>query len=193
MRIERWLYTLPLRIRSLFRRDAVEMELDEEIRDHIERQTVANISAGMSAGDARTAALREFGGVERRKDEIRETRGVTFIEQCTQDLAYAVRGLRRSPVFTVATVLTLGLGIGVSTTAFSLVNRLVLHPLPFASGDRLRLVFMHDAKSDVSMTPDSRSVTVWEQQAKSLDAIALIGNARYLVTDSTHAFSTGGS
>lgn len=193
MRIERWLYTLPLRLRSLFRREQVERELDDEIRDHIERQVRANVAAGMSPADARAAALREFGGVERRKEEVRETRGVSYIEQCVQDLSSAARGLRRSPGFTAAMVLTLGLGIGVSSTAFSLVNRLVLHPLPFPSGDRLRLVFMHDAKSDVSMTPDPASVGVWEQQAKSFDAMAMIGSARYLLIDSTHAFSTGGS
>ncbi len=191
MRIERWLYTLPLRIRSLFRRGDVERDLDDEIRNHIERQTQVNVAAGMSAAAARTAALREFGGVERRKDEIRETRGVSYIEQCMQDLSYAVRGLRRSPGFTVATVLTLGLGIGVSSTAFSLVNRLVLHPMPFAAGDRLRLVFQYDAKSDLSMMPHQESIGTWEQQAKSLDAVALIGNERYVLTDSTHAFSTG--
>ena len=80
MRFARWRYTLPLRIRSLFRRHDVEQELDEEIRDHIARQTAANVAAGMSAADARTAALREFGGVERRKEEVRETRGIGFIE-----------------------------------------------------------------------------------------------------------------
>lgn len=72
--IMRWLFTLPLRMRSLFRGAEVEQELDDELRDHIERQTAANIAAGMPADAARTAALRAFGGIERRKEEVRETR-----------------------------------------------------------------------------------------------------------------------
>lgn len=130
MRIERWLYTLPLRLRSLFRRKDVEQELDEEIRDHIERQTAANVAAGMSASVARTAALREFGGVERRKEEVRETRGVTVIEHFLQDLAYAARGLRRSPGFTMAVVATLGLGIGANAVMFSYVDRMFFRKPP---------------------------------------------------------------
>jgi predicted permease len=189
---ERWLRTLPLKIRSLFRRGAVEQELDEEIRDHIECQTAANISAGMPARDARTAALREFGGVERRKEESRDTRGVTFIEQCVQDLTYAIRGLRRSPGFTLATVLTLGLGIGVSSAAFSLLNRVVLHPLPFAAGDRLVLAYMHSARSDIYMAPELDAIGVWQRSAKTIDAMAVIGPDAYLLTDSTHAFSATG-
>ncbi len=88
MRAEHWLYTIPLRVRSLFHRRQVERELDEEIQDHIERQTAANITAGMSHSDARVAAMRAFGGVERRKDEVRDTRGVSFIEDFLQDIRY---------------------------------------------------------------------------------------------------------
>jgi predicted permease len=130
MPFERWLRTLPLRFRSLFRRSEVEQELDDEIRDHIERQTAANISAGMAASNARTAALREFGGVERRKEEVRDTRGVTFIEHIVQDALYAARGLRRSPGFTLTVVVTLGLGIGANTVMFSVIDRMFLRTPP---------------------------------------------------------------
>lgn len=130
MQFERWLRTLPLRFRSLFKRSELEQELDDEIRDHIERQTAANITAGMSATAARTAALREFGGIERRKEEVRETRGFTLIEHFVQDLAYALRGLRRSPGFTAAVVLTLGLGIGANAAMFSVVDRLMFRSPP---------------------------------------------------------------
>jgi predicted permease len=126
MRIEHWVYTLPLRLRSLFRRDRVEQELDEELRNHIERRTAQNIAAGMTPDDARTAALRAFGGIERRKEEIRETRGVSLIEHFVQDLTYALRGLRRSPGFAATIVVTLALGVGANAAIFSFMDRVFL-------------------------------------------------------------------
>ena len=118
------------RLRALVRRSAVERELDDELRFHIERQTAQNIAAGMPPADARTAALRTFGGVERRKEEIREARGVSLIEHFVQDLTYALRGLRAKPGFTFAVVLTLGLGVGANAAMFSVVDRLLFRPPP---------------------------------------------------------------
>jgi len=131
MRIERWLYTLPLRLRSLFQRGKVEQELRDELRDHLERQIAANESAGMSPADARTVALRDFGGIERRKDEVRETRGVNLVEQLMRDMAYAARGLRRAPGFTLAVVGTLALGVGANAAMFGIVDRLLFRPPAF--------------------------------------------------------------
>src|SRR5258708_40377049 len=99
MRFERWLYTVPLRIRSLFRRDDVERDLDDEIRDHIERQVAENVIAGMSQDEARAAAMRAFGGVELQKEVARDTRGISFVEHFTTDLRLAIRSLRRAPAF----------------------------------------------------------------------------------------------
>ena len=128
MRIERWLYTLPLRVRSLFHRDQVEQELDDEIRDHIERQTAANVVAGMTQGDARAAALRTFGGVELQKDSARDTRGVSVFENGMLDLRFAIRSLRRAPAFCIAVIFTLAAGIGVNAAMFGIVDRVVLSP-----------------------------------------------------------------
>lgn len=117
---------LRYRLRALFKRDEVERELDEELRDHVERQTSANVAAGMSASEARTAALRAVGGIERRKEEVRATRGVEVIEHLAQDVAYALRGLRRAPGFTIAVVLTLALGVGANTVVYTILNRFFL-------------------------------------------------------------------
>ena len=130
MRIKHWFYTVPLRLRSLFRRSQVEQELDEEIRYHIERQIEEHISKGMTEEEARYAALRALGGVERRKEECRDTWRMRWIEILVQDLRYGLRMLLKSPGFIAVAVVSLGLGIGVNATIFSLFNAAFLKTLP---------------------------------------------------------------
>src|SRR5262245_28523532 len=146
MRIKHWFYTVPLRLRSLFRRSQVEQELDEELRYHIERQAEELIAKGMTEEEARHAALRAMGGVERRKEECRDMRRLRLIENLAQDLRYAIRTLFRNPVFSVVALLTLAIGIGSTTAIFSVVHALFLKPLPYPDSDRLvRLVVIQQS------------------------------------------------
>src|SRR5690348_13784949 len=101
MRIQHLLYTIPLRLRSLFRRNSVEQELDEELRYHVERQIEQNIASGMSSVEAKYAALRALKGIEVRKEECRQMRRVSFIEDLVRDLRYGFRFLLNNPGLTV--------------------------------------------------------------------------------------------
>jgi len=118
----RWLQSVLHRLRNLFRKDSVERETDQELHFHLEHEIAQHVSRGMSAEEARRAALLEFGGVERFKEECREARGVNRMESLLADLRYGLRSLRRSPGFTIVCVLTLALGIGAPTISAILIR-----------------------------------------------------------------------
>ena len=125
------------RFRSFFRKEELDQDLDAELKSHLDLAIEENLSTGMSAGEARRQALIRFGGVEQAKEQQREARGLPSLDVLLQDLRYTFRALRRDSVFTCIAVLILALGIGANIAVFSVVNTILLRPLPFHNAEKL--------------------------------------------------------
>ncbi len=125
------------RIIALTKRRQNEDRLQEEIEAHLALQTAENIRSGLSPAEARRLAVLKFGAVEAIKEDYRDQRGMPLLEALIQDLRYTLRRLRNAPAFTIATVLTLALGIGATTSIFTLVYAVLLKPLAVANPDEL--------------------------------------------------------
>jgi predicted permease len=140
MSVRRWLSLAPLRIRSIFLRDRVEEELDEELRFHFDQHVEAALARGLTPVEAQAAARKALGPIQLSKEECRDMRGVGWIEDAIKDLVFAIRQLRKAPAFTAVAVLSLALGIGANTAIFTLIESTLLRPIAVRHPERLRLL-----------------------------------------------------
>jgi len=140
----------------------VEDELNEELRYHLERQTQQSIDQGQTPDEARLTALRMMSGIESRKEECRDHRGLRTLEFLIQDVRYSIRGLRREPALALAAILTLAICICANTTVFSIVNSILIRPLPFPDAHRIHWVDQHMIQGgqpvEIGLGPDYYSI-----------------------------------
>jgi putative ABC transport system permease protein len=124
-------------VKALWSRGSIEGELDEELRDHIERDTAHRVSLGAEPAEARRAALAKFGAIEATKDEVRDEHGITMLDDVARDVRHSIRRAVRNPQYTALVTLTMALGIGAATAVFSAVDGVLLKPLPYNDPDAL--------------------------------------------------------
>jgi len=166
-----WIAPIRHRLRALLHRARAEAELDEELRFHLEMEIEKYLAAGLAPAEARRRALVAFGGVERAKEACRDERGTRLVEDIARDLRYAARGLRSSPIFTLAVTSTLGLGIGASVALFSVVDALLLRPLPYAEPNRLVEVWAADPRDGGSRYVAGEVVRAWREEGGPFERI----------------------
>src|SRR5215470_5712196 len=178
--------TLKAKLRALLRKSEMERELDEELRYHIERQTEQNVRLGMNPEEARGEARKAFGGVEQAKERSRDARGMRWIGDLWQDLRYGARTLVKNSGFTLIAVLTLALGIGANTAIFSVVNAVLLRPLPYTEPERLVFIGGADARNpEGPKLTDSCSYPNffdWRERNQSFDSMAAYHSATLTMT-----------
>jgi putative ABC transport system permease protein len=169
-----WINILRARLRALFRRESVLRDIEEELRIHVEMETERNIERGMPPDEARAAAMKSFGGLGRNTELGYDIRGGGWLEATWHDLRYGSRMLLNSPGFTVTALFTLALGIGANITIFSVVNAVLLRPLPYAGADRLVFLWSEAPKQNIKETATAyATISEWGRQNTSFDDLAV--------------------
>src|SRR5437870_11194827 len=164
---------LASRIRGTFNRGGLDRELDEALNAHLEMLSEENVRRGMSLKEARYAAQRSFGGVEQTREAYRDQRGLPIVETLIQDIRYGLRMLRKNPGFTAGAVLTLALGIGANTAMFSVINAVLLRPLPYHQPDRLVTIWEESPERGMYEMPVSfANLRDWVDQNHAFEQIS---------------------
>jgi putative ABC transport system permease protein len=172
----RTIRALCLRVANLLARRRHDRDFADELNAHLQLHIDDNLRAGMTPGEARRAAVIALGGIAQTTESYRDRRGLPLVDALRQDVVYAVRVLRKNPAFTATAVLTLALGIGANSAIFSVVNAVLLRPLPFTDPGRLVLIFStakDGNRHDVSTYPDYAD---WRNQNRSFSDVAAYAN-----------------
>ena len=169
-------------------------DLDQDIRDHIERETGDNIAGGMTAEEARRQAMLAFGNVALAKEETRRVWVSAWADQARQDLRYAARSLRKQPAFAIAAAVTLALAIGANTTMFSVLNAVVLRPLPYRAPEQLAMLWTEDPTQNLR---EGRSalwdVEQWRSRSQSFAELAVFDAVSTTLTGTDGAEQIAGA
>src|SRR6201999_1724565 len=165
-------------IRNLFRREDTDRDVNEELHSYLELLTEEKIASGLSPIEALRQAKIEMGGIEQVKENIRDIRAGTHLDSAAQDIRFALRLFRKSPVFTATAILTLAIGLGANAAIFSLVDSVFLRAVPFADIDRL--VHIWTIKSDGDLhTPSPTQYEAVLNDARAYKQIAGVGSTEF--------------
>jgi putative ABC transport system permease protein len=181
------------RIRSIATRRTIEEGLTEEIRFHIDQQTDKNVRAGMTPAEARRQAFIKFGGVEHVKEQTRDEFRPALFEDFLRDLRYGARVLRRAPGFALVAIVTLGLGIGAATAVFSVVNGVLLAPLPYPESERIVRLFQIDNAGRRMGAVSEPNFADWQSGTRVFRAMAQTSSGPAPVTIGSETTMIAGS
>lgn len=166
-------------LRALFQRGETNQELDDELRHYLDQAIQDNLRAGMTREAAERAARVRVGSAEATKEEVRAGAWEAHVESGLRDLRYGIRALRRNPAFTMIAVATLALGIGVTTTMFSVVNAVMLRPLPYTDADRVALIWTDDVRRGLPREATGYpTITDWKTSSRAFQDIAFYSTQR---------------
>ena len=180
----KWINILRDRLRALRQRETVIDDIDREMRLHLELQVDANLKSGMSPAEAREKAMRSFGNINRAVDAAYDVKGGGLFETLAQDIRYGVRMLAKHRAFTAVAVVTLALGIGANTAIFSVVNELLLRPLPYRDAEQIVMLWEVTPEGRHQNTTSRANFRSWRTQSASYEAIAAFTDQRFNMTGS---------